>query len=318
MRDYMAYKIEKIKAVDIPNYINNKISFWAKPELLNLFAKRDNTELFYIIVTQNDTILSIMPILEKKKYRFVYINQAHEQYYTPIDFLLPDNQTLFSLQYEKLAILKLFAKYLKNNYFKVVINFEDNISDIRAFSWVGFTVTPLYVYKKNIINYSEEYLAPSVKPELKKAYKNGLTAKQYWDIKSCSNLLQSLSNRKNRPKRQTENDYQLFLNDLYKNSLCDMVLVCKDDTPLTFAIVLKDKVSLTLYSFVTATSDLGLKLNSGIFCFNYILSNYREYSIFDLGGANIENVAFFKSKFNCELKNYYRVEINKIPLLKNK
>ena len=304
----MAYAVTKLNYDEIDQNTKNKLSFLANPELLEAFAKRDGAVFYYLGIIEHSKIIAIMPVFEKKKFGMRYLIQPIEYKYTPIDFFLTDSLSLFRKQNHQLMILKTLALYLKKEYFKLMIDFESSIQDIRAFKWVGLDVEPLYTYTKVIKEDSSEKLPTETKRQLNNKAKKELHIKECWDLDIYKTLSIDMLNHQNRQKRQVQKGYFSFLDDLCIKGFCAMYVAYKEEKPLVYLIVLKDPQKSFLYAFYSALSEEGKKLGANIYCYDYVLNNHKDFEIFDFTGANIENIAFFKSQFNCELVNYFRIE----------
>ena len=303
----MPYSITKLRHDELEQKKIKDLSFWAEPALLSSFAKRDEVIFYYLVASEHDNIKAIMPVFEKRKFGLRYLIQPYEYYYTPIDFFIEEKQSLFRKQNHELMILKEYAIFLKKEYFKFKLHLDPSIRDIRAFKRTGFRVEPLYTYTKIIKEYESSGLPKETKRLLQNKAKKELYIKENWDLEIYKALSISMLNKKNRPLRQVEKNYLDFLNDLYDKGFCTKYIVYKGEEALVYLILLKDKINKYLYAFYSAMSENGKKIGANIFCFDYILSHHYDFEILDFTGANNENIAFFKSQFNCELVNYYRI-----------
>ena len=114
-------------------------------------------------------------------------------------------------------------------------------------------------------------------------------------------------NVKKRPLRQIQENYFPFLTDLHEKGLCSKYVVFKEHEPLAYLIVLFDQHKKIIYAFYSALKEVGKKKGANIFCFDYMLNTHHDYHTFDFTGANVENIAFFKSQFNCNLVSYFGI-----------
>ena len=303
----MEHKIIKLSADDLDNGIKERLSFWADPSLLAVYAKRDSLNFYYLCATKNDTISAVIPVFEKKKYGLKYITQLNLCIYTPIVFFLNEDFEPYHTQNEQLLIMKAIGKYLKKNYIKITLSFDYEITDMRAFKWTGFSVEPMYTYKKKIDEYNKNLLPRDAKIKLKKAIKSDLYINECWDINIISLLMNDMCNRKNISKYLLQKEYLVFLDALYQHKICSMVVVYKDKDPVAFWSFLKDSSKNILYGLVSAGNKLGNDLGAHALCVDYIMNNYSDFDTYDFCSANVESVAYFKSQFNCDLVNYYRI-----------
>ena len=304
----MNYYLEKKHKNNLDNNLINKLSFWANPILMECYAKRDKSIFYYLVVYQDDIIVAVMPIFEKKK---IFLKKAYtplDYKYTPIDFFLKNDLDKFREQNYKLSIINEIAKYLKNNYFRIHIYLDPSINDIRAFNWAGLTVYTRYTYIKKIDDYTPDSLSRETKRLLNNKAKKELHIKEIWDIDIYMSLSEQMLKRKNRNLRQINSQFSVFLNDLYNKDLCTMYVAYKNDTPLLYLIILKDIIHKKIFAFFSALSDEGKKkYGASIYVYDYIFTNLKEYITLDFAGANINTVAYFKSQFNCDLINYYHI-----------
>ncbi|MCL1827132.1 MAG: hypothetical protein FWG20_03725 [Candidatus Cloacimonetes bacterium] len=304
----MSYIVEKILTKDLGCETVDGLSFWNKPSLLTAYTERDGTNLCYLQVTDKGKVVAVMAIIEKMMYGITYISQAHEQFYTSIDIFLPNEQNIHSAEFERNSIYKAIAWFLKKHYCKIHLNLDYHTIDIRPFLWAGYKAKPQYTYVVSPGKYSKNDLTQSIRAEIKKGENNELYVSENWDLSVCEVLSQELATRKNRAFRQTEKQYHAFWDSLHTAGLCEMATVYQKDTPLTFFITLIDHQIKNLYTLSIATSELGVKLKSSIYCYDNLFQKYKDFSRFDLSGANVENIAYFKSKFNSTLVPYFRIE----------
>jgi len=303
----MKYETVKLCINNLEQSMIDTLSFWSKPLLLESFAKRDDALCYYLAVVENNKILALMPVFEKKKFGLRYLVQPMEYYYTPINFFSLENYSVHRKQNHRLMILKALAVYIKKEYFKINLRFERSIQDIRAFKWVGLKAEPLFTYIIKINEYSSEKLPNETRRQLNNKAKKELMVKECRDMKIYKDISINMLNRKKRSFRQIETKYINFLDELHAANLCVQYVVFKDDEPLTYNIILLDRQHKYIYGFLSATSDKGMKFGANIFCIDHIIKNHSDFEIFDFTGANTEKISFFKSQFNCDLKNYYKI-----------
>ena len=304
----MSYELNFLKTSELNTEIINNLSFWSKPDFLNTYSIRDNTPLSYLIISKSSKIMMIMPIFEKKKLFFKYINQLPEHYYTTIDFFFSKELNNYEIQNQTIEILKTLSSFLKKEYLKISLNIDYKLNDMRGFIWSGLSSEPLYTLRKRISEYSPNQLPRMQKRKLKKSTDSELTVSSEWNTSIVKDLLKNLSQRKNRPLRQTQDNYLNFLNNLKSLNICEMFTVFHKSNPIAFRILLKNHQNSFLYDFVAAGNETGNQLGANIFCLDYLFTNFKDYEYFDFCGANTENIAFFKSQFNCDLINYYRIK----------
>ena len=301
------YEVSILKAEDLPEDIINKLSFWSKPTLCKAYAKKDGVNLFYLSVLINNNIVAILPIFEKKKYGITYLVQPPELYYTMIDTFNMDCSTLYKKQNNNLMILQKIANHLKKYYFKVMLDLDPSIKDMRAFTWGGYQVSPRYTFTLKLNIYNSANSTKTMRDDLKKANESGLYAKECWDLNAVETLSRSIALRKKRSFRHCTNGFLDFLDELKELNICSKVVVYKDDLPIYFATYLKDISNSCIYALVSAANETGNKYFSSVFGLDFYFGNNNDFDLFDFTGANTEQVAFFKSKFNCDLVNYYRI-----------
>jgi len=300
-------KIEKIPVSQIDAAQKESLSFWANCALISLFAQKDHINAYYLIVSKKQTIKAIMPIFEKKKWGFTYIYQPRLYKYTPIDFFT-DSTSQFHTQNEQLEILSSIAQYLRKTYTISNITLYHNLTDIRAFKASGFEIDTLYTYLKKIDTYSMDPLPRILKRQLATASKNGVNCKQSWDIPAFTLLSKSFKGRKGELDMAFDDNLFSFLDKLYQNDLCTSVIAYKDDTPLAYRILLIDTSKHYLVDMLAVAGETGNNYGAGVACLDYIFRHFCEYETFDFCGANIPNIAFFKSQFLCELVPYFGVK----------
>jgi len=299
--------IEKIPVSDLPHTHHTALSFWANPRLLSIFAQKDYINAFYLLVKQNQTIKAIMPVFENKKWGISYIYQPRFYRYTTIDFFT-DSTSLFHIQNEQIDILTCIALFLKKNYKKINIALQHTTSDIRPFKVTGFTIDTLYTYHKTINTYDPATLPRILKRQLTTATNDSLYIKENWDIPTFQSLSKTFKGRKGEWDISFDDTLFSFLDSLHQQSLCTAVVAYKDDNPIAYRIILTDTNSLFLYDMLAVANDIGNTLGAGASCLDFIFQHFSTYLVFDFCGANIPNIAFFKSQFQCELMPYFTIK----------
>jgi hypothetical protein len=99
-----------------------------------------------------------------------------------------------------------------------------------------------------------------------------------------------------------------FLEGLQEQGFSDTFVLYMGEEPVCFFVVLKAPVKSVIYAYFTATTLKGKEIGASAYCYDFMFRHYSEYEYFDFTGANTEAVAFFKSKFSCDLENYYKIE----------
>jgi hypothetical protein len=302
------YEIYQLKDSDIDNKLKDKFSVWTDAKLLDCYAKRDGIDYNFLCVLKNNIIKAIMPIFEYKKYRLKYTHNPSLYPYTPINFYI-DEEHLYDQQHEKLLILKVYAEYLKKSYKKVDISFMSEINDVRAFTWSGFEVQPLYTLVKTINNYNLNDCRKDLKKNLQKAIYNGLKIVEQCDTDIIYELTKELVNKRNISANKISGTFLQFYQDLINLDYCSCHFIYNDkDDVLNYKIIIKDEHKSTIYTLMTGNSSEGLKSGANVFYFDYLLKNNSSYDYLDFVGANYENISNFKTQFNCELINYFHIK----------
>lgn len=304
----MRYEVIKVKPDELEVDIVKQLSFWANPDLLKVYSKRENLPLFYLCVIKNTRVIATMPFFEKKKMGITYVYQLRMHFYTPIDFFIREEASLFYLHNERIWILQSLAHYLKKKYLIAEMKIECTTSDMRGFLWSGFTAEPLYTYKKVITEYNRSELPKISRRQLKKANENSLRVTEHWDINIIKKLLSELVKRKQLSEVLTSNNYLDFYEVLNDLGYCSNIVVFNDNEPVAFRLVLTDPKKVYSCELIAGASSNGNDLRANFLCLDYIFKLLHEYYIFDFCGANIESIAYFKSQFNCELINYYKIK----------
>jgi hypothetical protein len=304
----MSYEVFKIALNDLDLAIKGRLSFWAKAELIRLFAERDGVSEYYLCVRNGSDILGVMPIFEKRKFGITYTCQLLEYYYTPIDFFLNDDLIAFERQNTQLEVMKALAVYLKKHYFKVLLKLDIGVRDVRGFQWSGLSVEPLFTFRKRLSGYNGEDLQRTLREDIRKAQKSNLSVKAGFDIEVIKRVDTDLSQHKGRSLRQVSGAYMEFLEGLQEQGFSDTFILYFEGEPVSFFVVLKDLERSIIYAYFTATTLKGKEIGASAYCYDFMFRHYTEYEYFDFTGANTEAVAFFKSKFSCDLENYYKIE----------
>ena len=298
----------KQRLCEIEPMVAEKLSFWANPSLLECYARRDNLTVYYILVFHNGNLLGVMPIFEKRKYGFRYVVSPHEYCYTPIDFFLSPELSLFRMQNHRVEIMKAIASFLYKEYVKVMLHLHFDIEDIRAFKWTGYTAIPIYTYIKKLEGYTSDSLPKDTRRQLNSVAKgNGLYVKECWDMEAYTKLVKELLLSLRRSLRQVSEKYIDFLNKLYELGFCTKHVVYREDEPMGCAVVMTDSLRAYAFALVSGISASGRRLSANHLLFDHQFKSLENMDYFDFYGAGVEDIAYFKSQFNCELVPFYRI-----------
>lgn len=207
-----------------------------------------------------------------------------------------------------IEIAEVLIQLLKNNYSKISLKLNSQISDIRPFTWANFKIEIKYTYiKKND-------LAPhySVSKNLSKLEKDHYVFKvQEIDNNSWQINLKFL--KKLGFSISLCSSYQLLLFEWDKIGILKALNVYKKKELICSNIVLFDKDNHKLYTILLNSVNIEEK-HAHTFLYTSIFNWCKENGIsdIDLCGANLKSVSKFKSYFNADLTPYFSISYSSI------
>jgi hypothetical protein len=251
---------------------------------------------------------------------FVYTRKFHisnilipylTPYYSP---LISGSNKKYSSKEESYrhTVTHEFINELSKRYKIIQLTFSPNDSDIRPYIWSGFRTEVLYSYRISLDRdfTSEEVYNPDIKRRIKKAMDLEYEIRQGVSDEFIDNyyMLQLHSYKRQRAKfRLSSSQFGSYIAEMRTAGNICIYLLYYQSKPVSGIIVLFDK-DIAYYFLAGSDPDyLSTGLNQVLF--DYIVNELKDknYSYYDLVGANTPSIAYYKSTYNFPLIAYYRV-----------
>ncbi|WP_207532164.1 hypothetical protein [Desertivirga arenae] len=204
--------------------------------------------------------------------------------------------------------LKLLLEYLKKSFINITLRLPVDFDDIRPFLWQGFQSTLKYTYVKKVTRLDYHKNIRRILKKDSKAYTFSIIE---WNSEIEERLVPELLHIKFR-KSSVPEVISSF------RHLCqsgEMLIFAGflDGVMVAFDLVLEDSYESKAYMFFISKSYNHYQSGFPAFLYDYVFKKMKERGIekVDLYGANIPEIAMFKSKFNPELENFYEVNYSR-------
>jgi len=207
----------------------------------------------------------------------------------------------------KIVINNLNTMY-RNNFDYVLLSNHPNFTDIRHFVWNGWEPEVNYTYTLPLGKTEEMWNHISVRTDIRKAEREGISIENGKSIKDFCNLLHLTYKRQGRNVPVNMDFFDKIYKELKNRGACKIYYAMNNNgETVASAISLCDEKRG--YYWVAA-SNPGLR-GSGepaSILWNILKDVSESYDEIDLIGANSPNIVKFKSAFNPELVPYYSVK----------
>lgn len=274
---------------------NNQIkSLFYQTEFHLVISKRYNCDCsYYQIKDTTDTILAL-PIFHRNRDASLITHFFYQAIYFSSNLS----------ERKKMEAFNLLATSLTKHFDKIDFKLEPKINDIRAFSWNSFESNVYYSYHLNLsieLSYSE-----NINRQIKKYDK-------LYKVERLSNFNEHVIDAhirdmlKNNLGRAEAVQVRYWLKDFYDLNLLDIFMMTDElGQEQGSTIYIRDKNSAYLVAVMSNNSSQAL-------LYDKVIEYYRSEKIMeiDLLGANIQNVAIYKSQFDAKLISYYIVSYRK-------
>jgi hypothetical protein len=254
------------------------------------------TKPHYYLATNKEKLLLAFVAFEKDH----NISVLSNLWYQPL-FVADDLSDV-----QKNELLQDLINQLKTKFNVISLRLSPHFGDIRPFIWNNFSTEVRYTYVKSEPSKSHY----SIDKNLKKIDQSQFVFK----IESISK--ESLTLNLNTLKEinislKNQIIVKDFIENLGKENICKAANLYQNDIMVASCIMMVDDFNKQIFTlFLNSNSKLEKYAHTYLYqtLINYTFNN--GYQEIDLCGANMLNIANFKSYFNCSLKAYYLVSYN--------
>ncbi len=282
--------------------------------VLQAYAEANQAELCILKALDGDNFLAWMPVFLKKKANIPVAITPPLLPYIPIVFPGSDDGSANAKQWSHVEIMQGFSGKLQDSCRRLLINLPTGITDVRGFQWSGFSAIPRYTYVYSL--------------------KEGVRYQRlkYRDIKRAGELDPEMVEEKNIPlflalkeetyqkqsKRFPYNDviHQELLEKLFATGFLRQFTVRCNGRDVSTQLIYEGKK--TVYTWQGFTNRDFLREGITTWINDSLIRHYRPtHESFDFCGANIPDIAKYKSGFGGELTPYYQLQWTDSPLLES-
>jgi hypothetical protein len=232
---------------------------------------------------------------------------------TPYNSLIlrePDTKYPSRITSENLELIReIISKLEIKECGAVAIQNRPSINDIRAFSWNNWDTKVQYTYEIPLFDLDslKATLAHNVRKQIRKSEETNVQIRTVDDCGKFYSLFSQSLERQNRPVPIKENKFRSFYESLKQHNCCRMYFAeMKSGETVSARITLFTKNQVA-HDWVAGASPEYFQTGATPFLLWRIIEDLSQqgYRYLDLNGANIENIAKFKSEFGGRLVPYY-------------
>ncbi len=265
-----------------------------QPVFHSIVTQRYNCDCSYYQIKDNSDTILALPVFHRNRDASLITHFFYQAIYF--------NEKLS--ERKKIEAFNLLASSLTKHFDKIDFKLDPIINDVRAFTWNAFESKVYYSYHLNLsleLNYSE-----NINRQLKKYDK-------IYKVKRLSKFDDHLIDAhirdmvKNNLGKAEAVQVKQWLKDFYDLNLLDVFeMTDENGQEQGSAIYMRDKNSSYLVAVMSNNSSQAL-------LYDKVIEYYRSENIkeIDLLGANIQNVAIYKSQFDAKLISYHIVSYRK-------
>ncbi len=296
--------------VSSENHITPGGDPFSNPSLLRAFAKVSASKLYYIAAEEDDHQEAWMPVFIRKKAGIPMI--VHPQLLPYIPVIFYRDRAIGSLHEQE--VYQGFSNIMKAHGKRLLINLPTHVTDVRGFQWSGIAATPRYTYrlplKEDIkyqrLKYRDIKKAQVLNPEVREEFDFEL----FLRLKDETYRLQT--------KRFPYSDviHLELLKNLAETGCLKQYVLRIDREDISTQLVLEgDREVFTWQGF---TGREYLKSGMTTWFNDYLIRRYREtHESLDFCGANVPEIARYKSGFGGSLTVWYQLRWTASPLLES-
>ncbi|GAB1462827.1 GNAT family N-acetyltransferase [Pedobacter sp. UBA4863] len=255
--------------------------------------------VYFIYQANNKAIISFIAYTKGEQIR-------HPSHFFYSAFWIENN--LSDTQY--CQYLYEFISALVKQYDTIEIKLPIDVLDIRPFLWNKFSITNYYTYIKKLDKL--DYHSVTEK-NIRKVKKLGYTCvREKMNGESLNVNLQLFSDLKVYGKRKIANIGKLMM-ALSGQGYLESFNCYKDDELIASNLILLDEKFKIAYTLLLNKTSRINKDDVHSLLHDFFFTQLKEdgYSYVDLLGADMKNIASFKSRFKTDLKPHFLVRYNK-------
>ncbi len=299
----MAYSIR----LTPPEPCGLKLNLWSQPDFMQAVAQLHRREAFHLQCFKGKQLVALLPIYEKKLLSYRAVVSPSTAYYQGLNMWIEDSSRPARKILDNLQAIRQIAAYLHDRYKRIHFNLTPDTYDVRGFNWEKLKAKPLYTF---VNDYSEANIPlPDESNRLSKAKQMGYRFAEELRLPEFMKLMKVLNGKKNIEMGISFSALEEFFLKLYNMRILHQYNLYLEDRIVSSNILLKDNNG-NAYTVLRATEDEALKNGaSSLHTLLLIDSLKHELSELDFCGANVPDVARFKTALGLILKVFYQISL---------
>ena len=281
------------------------LPLWLRPELMAAVSALHGVEGKHLVVYKGEELLAMLPVYEKKRLGRLGIVSPTGSYYQGMHFFWEQGSTPTRRIMETQEICASVAKWLLKHYKHIRINLCTHNTDVRGFTWNGFTAKPLYTF--------EHKLGEPLKPQrderekLKRAEKQGYNFGESLDANTFIDMSKAMYDRKSHTSGLDLPGLKDYIGSLNKAGILKQFNVLRDVKVVSTNLLLADE-GWAAYTILRASEPAEMKLGVSTWhSMKLVESLQGRYRVLDFCGGNVPAVARFKAALGLELKLFFQI-----------
>ncbi len=296
----MSYKYQEI---DIERWCEitkeGEVGVFGSKEFLLTTAEVYKYNFLFCLVTYNGNSILTVPLFTHKSkvtfpnhyfYQFVWQNEWEKESWSVLD------------------AWDVLLKQLQSKYTEIKIRLPISVTDSRPFIWNNFDINIKYTYIKTLVDlcYHQNIKRIVKKEKVEYTFKKNCDWDENW--KFHNEDLNSFGVRVIH-----KSSYMKYFKGLKDSGLVQVFNAYHNNVFLSSILVIIDRRLKTAYFPLIGTADGHYKSGLPAMLYNYTLTELKSegFETVDLVGANIRNIAKYKSKFLPTLFPFFEVSYSK-------
>ena len=279
---------------------------WTDPAFMQAIAKFHKLTPHHLVCYKGDALAAVLPLYERSRLGIKHLVCPAMAYYQPLSLFVEPGTLAPRQNWDSLQIMSGMAQLIGKTYRKVHFNLDPQSTDVRAFSWAGFGASPLYTYTHS----SPELPRPTRNEQrkLKTASQQGYCYNEDFIPEDFIRLLSQLYAKKQHRVGFSLSKLEISLNELNAAGLLHQCNLLREDRIVSSNIVFGTG-SGTAYAVIGATLEAEMQYGaSSMQAMEMLRHLLPRYDQVDFCGANVADVARFKSGLGLDLKLFFRIE----------
>jgi len=270
-------------------------------------AQLHNREAFHLQCFKGKQLVALLPVYERKLLSYRAVVNPSTSYYQGLNLWTADSSLAARKILDNLQAVRQIAAFMHERYKRINFNLTPETYDVRGFSWEKLKAKPLYTF---VNDYTEANIAlPDEKKRLTKAKQIGYRFAEELRLPEFMKLMRVLNDKKNIEMGISFSALEEFFFKLHSLGILHQYNLYLEDRIVSSNILLNDSNG-NAFTVFRATENEALKNGaSSLHTLMLIESLGNELTELDFCGANVPDVARFKTALGLKLKVFYQISL---------